>query len=75
MGFANYFLADGREAGYGVEARCDKAGCEPEIDRGLGYLCGDNPVGWRTEQEAGCGGYYCASHRNDHDCPDDRWNP
>lgn len=69
MGYAHYVLSDGREAGYGVEATCDKDGCEVEIDRGMSYLCGDNPDGWRDENEWGCGDYYCGLHRADHSCP------
>lgn len=69
MGYAHYTLSDGREAGYGVEATCDKSGCETEIDRGLGYLCGQNPDGWRDADEPGCGNYYCETHRyGEHDC-------
>lgn len=69
MGFAYYVLPDGREAGYGVEATCDAEGCETRIDRGLGYLCGDSPDGWRDESEPGCGRYFCGAHEFDHDCP------
>ena len=58
MGYAHYVLADGREAGYGVETVCDKAGCGEKIDRGLAYLCGDRPGG----DEYGCGGYFCGRH-------------
>lgn len=58
MGYAYYTLADGREAGYGVTATCDKDGCDAEIDRGLGYLCGHMPGG----DEWGCGGYFCGEH-------------
>lgn len=68
MGYAHYTLPDGREAGYGVEATCDKDGCETEIDRGLGYLCGDYPDGWRDDEAPGCGNYYCGPHQGDHDC-------
>lgn len=58
MGYAYYTLADGREAGYGVEATCDEEGCTAKIDRGLGYLCGQMPGG----DEYGCGGYFCGEH-------------
>lgn len=69
MGYGAYLLPDGREAGYLVEAFCDKAGCVTQIDRGLGYLCGQNPEGWRDAGEPGCGNYYCEAHRyGDHDC-------
>lgn len=69
MGYGAYLLPDGREAGYLVEAVCDKAGCETKIDRGVGYLCGQNPEGWRDAEEPGCGNYYCETHRyGEHDC-------
>jgi hypothetical protein len=58
MGYGYYVLADGREAGYSVEATCDQEGCDEQIDRGLGYLCGRTPGG----DEYGCGGYFCANH-------------
>lgn len=45
MGYASYTLPDGREGGYAVDAICDLDGCEVEIDRGLGYLCGTRPGG------------------------------
>lgn len=69
MGYASYTLPDGRAAGYGIEAKCDKDGCDEEIDRGLGYLCGEQPDGWRDSEEYGCGNYYCGPHQRDHDCP------
>jgi len=58
MGYAYYTLPDGREAGYGVEATCDAPDCSTEIDRGLAYLCGENPLG----DEYGCTGYFCDKH-------------
>lgn len=69
MGYMFYTLPDGREAGYGVAATCDKGGCEAKIDRGMGYLCGEQPDGWRSEDEFGCGNYYCEAHKYDHGCP------
>ncbi len=68
MGYASYVLPDGREAGYGIEAECDQPDCSAEIDRGLGYLCGDNPDGHRDPTEAGCGLYFCGQHLDTHDC-------
>lgn len=59
MGYQHYTLPDGREAGYGVEATCDKPGCREQIDRGLAYLCGD-AVG--DGGEHGCGRYFCGRH-------------
>ena|SRR6185437_851288 len=70
MGYASYTLPNGRAAGYGIEATCDHDGCEAEIDRGMGYLCGRNPDGWRSEMEPGCGKYFCGDHLyGNHDCP------
>jgi hypothetical protein len=61
MGYARYWVnVDGEriEAGYGVEAGCDKTGCTQRIDRGLAYLCGQTPGG----DEYGCGHYFCVHH-------------
>ena len=69
MGYGLYTLPDGRKAGYGVEAECDGANCTKQIDRGLGYLCGQNPDGWRDADEPGCGKYFCDEHLHAHDCP------
>lgn len=68
MGYGYYVLPDGREAGYGVEAECDQAGCDARIDRGLGYLCGQSPDGHRDFEEPGCGKYFCSEHRYTHPC-------
>ncbi|NQD40529.1 hypothetical protein [Glutamicibacter halophytocola] len=69
MGYGFYTLPDGREAGYSVEAECDKPGCTTQIDRGLGFLCGESPDGHRDSDEFGCGNYYCDQHETYHDCP------
>jgi hypothetical protein len=61
MSYARYVLADGREAGYGVDDVCNQDGCDKKIDRGLGCLCGDMPGG----DEYGCGGYFCGEHLYD----------
>lgn len=58
MGYGYYTLVDGREAGYNVTATCDEPGCNEEIDRGLYYLCGENPL----SPDPGCGGYFCGKH-------------
>jgi len=71
MGYGYYLLPDGREAGYGVAAECDREGCTTQIDRGLGYLCGDMPDGHREDDAPGCGKYYCGEHGDDHDCPNE----
>lgn len=69
MGYAHYTLPDGREAGYAVAAICDADRCTTKIDRGLDYLCGSAPDGWRDDEEPGCGRYFCGEHDADHDCP------
>ena len=48
----------GRDIGYGVPATCDHPGCNEEINRGLGYVCGDSPYGG----EDGCGLFFCEKH-------------
>jgi hypothetical protein len=58
MGYASYTLADGRQAGYAIEATCDEKDCTARIDRSLGYLCGRSPGG----DEWGCGNYFCSEH-------------
>lgn len=47
-----------RWIGYGVPAYCDHPDCWAEIDRGLTYVCGDEPYGG----EHGCGLYFCSHH-------------
>lgn len=56
MGYGVYFR-NGRWAGYGVPAVCDHPGCGSEIDRGLGYICGEGP-----DSDKGCGLFFCSSH-------------
>lgn len=75
MGYARYLLPDGREAGYGVEAECDRPGCPRRIDRGLAYLCGQHPDGHRDPSEPGCGYYFCPDHLGSHDCPNPDGEP
>lgn len=61
MGYGYYTVYPERPGGYMVLATCDKRGCDAEIDRGLGFLCGANPHGpW--SDEPGCGRYYCEDH-------------
>lgn len=59
----------GREIGYGVIAVCDFPGCETEINRGLGCVCGDMHGGGNN----GCGMYFCGKHRDQqvHQCEND----
>ena len=54
-----------RDIGYGVPAYCDYPGCKVEIDRGLSYVCGEEPYGGKE----GCGLYFCEDHlvMNDND--------
>jgi len=52
-----------RDIGYGVPAHCDHPGCTAEIDRGLGYVCGDEPYGG----EHGCGLFICVEHQRSND--------
>lgn len=70
MGYGYYELPDGRLAGYTVEAVCDYPNCKEEIDRGLGYLCGELPNGHRDPDDWGCGKYFCGRHlgTDEHDC-------
>ena len=58
MGYAVYGTPLG-DAGYGVADVCHEQGCSEEIDRGLAYLCGDEPG--RTS-ECGCGRWFCEEH-------------
>lgn len=47
-----------RDIGYGVPAECDHPGCDAQIDRGLAYVCGQEPYG----EDAGCGLFFCENH-------------
>lgn len=58
MGWAHGTNREGREIGYGVEATCDRDGCEKDIDRGIAYVCG----GMHDGDDHGCGKYFCAKH-------------
>jgi hypothetical protein len=51
-----------RDIGYGVPATCDHPKCDKRIDRGLSYVCGNEPYGG----EHGCGLYFCAHHMRYH---------
>jgi len=55
MGYG-YYMMDGRPSGYLVQATCDRRDCNVEIDRGLGWKCG------QAEDGRGCGLYFCAAH-------------
>lgn len=61
MGYGHYVVTRGGqeiEAGYLVEAECEKEDCTERIYRGVGQLCGRVPGG----DEYGCGGYFCDAH-------------
>jgi hypothetical protein len=47
-----------RDIGYGVPAECDHPDCKKAIDRGLSYVCGEEPYGG----DRGCGLYFCSEH-------------
>lgn len=47
-----------RDIGYGVPAYCDAPKCMAELDRGLSYVCGEDPYGG----EKGCGLFFCEKH-------------
>ncbi len=49
-----------RDVGYGVPALCDHPDCGEEIDRGLSYVCGNEPFGGET----GCGLFFCYGHKH-----------
>ena len=53
-----------RDIGYGVPATCDFPSCGARIDRGLAYVCGDEPYGG----DYGCGLYFCGAHRKGDFC-------
>lgn len=59
MGYACYYVHNhDRHCGYAVPAVCEHPDCNEEIDRGLSYVCGDEPGGG----EYGCGLYFCSRH-------------
>jgi len=58
MGYAVYDTPRG-PAGYGIPDVCHTAGCAERIDRGLGFLCGNQPG---AADEYGCGWWFCAEH-------------
>lgn len=59
-----------RDVGYGVPAYCDHPKCKAEIDRGLGYICGDGPYGESDEDgQDGCGLFFCDEHGGGSRCP------
>lgn len=65
MGYQIYKI-NGRDCGYGVPCLCEHPKCDTKIDRGISYVCGDEPGG----TEYGCGLYFCGEHLNFHDFKD-----
>lgn len=60
MGWSIGFDSDWqRDIGYGVPAVCDHPDCHVKIDRGIGYVCGNEPYGG----DKGCGLYFCGKHQ------------
>lgn len=56
MGWAFGRDKNGRDIGYGVDAKCDEPNCPTVIDRGLAYRCGD------IHADDGCGQFFCEMH-------------
>jgi len=55
MGYQVYFnSSNNRWQGYGVPGVCDFAGCDEDIDYGLGFAC--------ESYDCGCEAYYCYNH-------------
>jgi hypothetical protein len=68
MGWAiGYDTTWNRDVGYGVPAWCDHPKCNEKIDRGLAYVCGNQPYGGET----GCGLYFCGQHLRMGRCGED----
>jgi len=60
MGFSLAWDAiNQRDVGYGVPAECDHPDCDEKIDRGLSFVCGDEPAG---RSDKGCGLHFCYGH-------------
>lgn len=64
MGWAFGHNNNGREIGYGVEAKCDWPECDEDILRGVGECCGglDGTQNAGMDGEAYCGGFFCEKH-------------
>lgn len=56
MGYQVYKVGK-RWGGYGVPAICEHPDCKKEIDRGMGYACGEEPF-----SEIACDRYFCSKH-------------
>jgi hypothetical protein len=54
MGYQCY-EHNGRDQGYGVPCLCDHPGCNKQIDRGVAYACGGDPM-------ENCGLFFCGEH-------------
>lgn len=64
MGYASYEIGGssplvGEMGGYGHRSTCGHDGCDKAIDRGLAYMCGDNPHGGDVDS---CGLWFCDDH-------------
>lgn len=57
MGYGTYDTTRG-PADYAVDDVCHAEGCTTEIDRGLAFLCGDDP----HSPAPGCGWWFCDKH-------------
>lgn len=58
MGYDRYDTPLG-EAGYLVGDSCHHPDCAAQIDRGLTYLCGEQPG---VAADGACGRWYCVDH-------------
>lgn len=65
MGYGCYERG-GRDQGYMVPAICDHPDCSAEIDRGIGYACGDDPM-------ENCGLFFCHDHKRHDVDPEAEW--
>jgi hypothetical protein len=65
MGYQCYEL-NGRDQGYGVPAKCDHPDCDEDIDRGMGFACGGDPM-------ENCGLFFCHNHRRHDVDPEADW--
>lgn len=65
MGYSiGYDREHDRDIGYGVPAFCDFPGCHVEINRGMGYICGN------YGDDHSCGLYFCSHHKEYHEFMD-----
>lgn len=69
MGYACYKgpWPRNRDQGYGVPAKCDYPGCDADIDRGIAYACGGDPM-------ENCGLFFCYEHKRHDVDPEAEWS-